>query len=105
MDVAVLSGDPMFVTAAEGMVGAMGHRIVSAGTLAPGGVTVCDVVTMESPAVLEELDPMRAVLFVAFRGQRGLADVGEFVHVHARAALAVELPKVLALLAEPSTVW
>ncbi|MEP7215821.1 MAG: hypothetical protein ABI782_06165 [Anaerolineaceae bacterium] len=105
MDVVVHSGDPLFVAAAVAIVGAMGHHALRDGTLVPTGMAVCDIATIESSAVLEGLDPLRTALFVGSRGQAALPELGRFVHVHARTALAVQLPRILGLLAESSTVW
>ena len=100
MEVAILSADPLFVSAATGIAGAMGHSVTREASAAEH-ITICDVATMESADLLRGLDPMRTVLFVSRDSRAHLA----FLHVYPRTTLALELPRVLALLAEASAVW
>ena len=94
MQIFVLSGDPVFVSATEAIAGVMGHTVTK--TQGPEAVAICDVPTMDSPDVLRALDPMRTVLFVGRASEANSA----FLHVYPRTSLAVELPRLLALLAD-----
>lgn len=101
----ILSDDQLFVLVATGIVGALGHRVLVEWTPTGETVTVCDAATMDSPGVLDELDPLRTIVFVAPGGQGGsLAETGRFLHVYPRGTLPVELPGLLALLADTSAV-
>ncbi len=99
MEIAILSGDPLFISAATAIAGAMGHTVTKVAAAAKT-TTICDVATMESADLLDGLDPVRAVLFVL----RESGTHPAFLHVYPRTSLAVELPKALGLLADASAV-
>ena len=94
MNVAVLTGDPLFRSAATGVIGALGHALVT--DAAAGDCVVCDVATVAWGEIAATLDPFRTILFLPAAG--GGAMSAGFVHTAPRTALPVQLPELLALL-------
>lgn len=103
MDVCVLSRDLMFFTAAEGVIGAMGHRVRQAEELSAIGtpdVLVADFASspVEVGALAGAFDPLRTAIFTpherveVFTGARA----NGIAHVYRRGALATQLPRLLA---------
>lgn len=102
MRIAIRSGDPIFVSAAAGLAGALGHPAATETDESPADVVVCDVGAIDFAGAAATLDPLRTVLFLPANPSLlpPPAALSAFLHVFPRTALAVELPRLLALLAE-----
>lgn len=103
MDICVLSRDLMFFTAAEGVIGAMGHRARQAEELSAIGtpdVLIADYASLpvDIVALATAFEPLRTAIFTpherveVFTGARA----NRIAHVYRRGALATELPRLLA---------
>jgi hypothetical protein len=106
VDVSVVTGDLIFFSAVEGIVGAMGHSARQAAGLTAtdaADLVVLDFASMPGDAaeIMAGIDPLRAAAFIphvdvtAFAAARASG----IAHVHRRGALAVELPRILSLYA------
>lgn len=97
VDVCVLTQDPIFFSAVEGIVGAMGHRarrVEAAGDIRLPDLLIVDYSSIEASAA-NAADPLRTAVFAPPAFLSGARATGA-AHVHLRTTLAVELPRILA---------
>jgi hypothetical protein len=103
VDVCVMTGDLIFFSAVEGVAGAMGHRarqVTAPDAIGTPGLVVLDFASLpvEFAALRPVVDPLRAAAFIPHVDVAAFATAraSGLAHVHRRAALATELPRILA---------
>lgn len=102
MEIVVVSTDSLFVSAVQGLAGAMGHHATAsaeAGAAATGALLILDFGSVDpDSASFDGCDPLRTVAFVPASqpGRMATAQSLGIAGVFARGALPVELPRLLA---------
>lgn len=100
MRIVVLTAEPLFRSAVEGVAGAMGHTVrvvATASEVSDEPLVIVDLATDVEPADLAALDPLRTAAF-APQSQPATASAARAagLEVFARRALATELPRLIA---------